>query len=290
LKLAADKHVHTPRSTLQRSTLCALLISALAAHAFPPGPYHLLYGTVRDRYGTPLTVANAQVIFQTPSGAQFVAPVIPGLSSGVNYAIKVPMDSDAAPDIYAPNVQVPAAPFKLLVVLNSVTNLPIEMSANVPLGLWAKSTRFDLTLGADSNGDGIPDAWEYAFLATLGLNIPLSSLNANSVLTPDGLTLRQQYLMGTYPFDPGDPLKIVLIGFNAGAPMLQFPTVAGRSYTVLASADLKTWSPVAFHLSTDSPGSASRPYYVAPAIATIQVNTLSAPAGSTQQFYKIMVQ
>jgi hypothetical protein len=287
LKLAADRNVRAPA---RLSALLALLFLTSTAHAFPPGPYHLLYGTVRDRYGTPLTTANSQVIFQSPSGAQFIAPVIPGLRPGVNYQIKVPMDSGAAPDIYAPNVQVPTAPFKLVVVVNGVTNLPMEMTTNFALGQWTKTTRIDLTLGSDSNGDGIPDAWEYAFLATLGLNIPLSSLNANSVLTPDGLTLRQQYLLGTYPFDPGDPLKILLLGFNGNAPILQFPTVAGRSYTVLSSSDLKNWNPVSFNLSSDAAGSAGRAFYAATTIATIQVTTAPPPPGTTRQFYKIMVQ
>jgi len=272
------------------SVFC-LLLSDSTAHAFPPGPYHLLYGTVRDQYGTPLTSPNGQVILQTPSGVRVSVPVVPRLSSGVNYLIKVPMDSGATPDPYLPYALVPAASFKLLVAVGTATNVPIEMTGtNLALGQWAKTSRLDLTLGVDSNGDGIPDAWEYAFLATLGLSLPLSSLNANSVLTPDGLTLWQQYMLGTYPFDPGNPLKIVFFGFNGAAPILQFPTVAGRSYTVLESADLRNWTPVAFHLTSDSPGGAARAFYLAPTTAAIQLYTALAPAGSTQQFYRILVQ
>jgi hypothetical protein len=277
------------------SELFCLLLSAFFplsnALASPPGPYHLLYGTVRDGYGTPLTSANAQVIFQTPAGPQLAAPIIPGISPGVNFQMKVPLDSGSTPDLYQPNALVPGTAFKFVVVVGGVTNLPIEMAVtNLSLGLWAKTTRVDLTLGVDSNGDGIPDAWENAFLAALGLNIPLSSINANSVLTADGLTLRQEYLLGTYPFDPGDPLMITFVGFYGAAPILQFPTVSGRSYTVLSSTDLKNWNPAGFNLAGDAPGAAPRSFYLASSIARVQVYVAPPAPGAPKQFYRIQVQ
>ncbi len=260
--------------------------------ANPPGPYHVLYGTVRDQYGTPLSSAQAQGVLQTTSGDDLSAPVVPGISiAGVNYLLKVPMNSGVTPDLYQPNVLVPLVPFKLLVVIGTVTNLPIEMTTtNLALGQWAKSTRVDLTLGVDSNGDGIPDAWEYAFLAALGTNVPLSSLNANSVLTPDGLTLQQEYLLGTSLFNPGNPLTITFLGFNGASPVLEFPTLTGRTYTLLASPDLTSWSAVAFNLPSDGTGGPPRSFYFASGTATIQVYVAPPPAGTTKEFYRIQVQ
>src|SRR5262249_27386252 len=147
--------------------------------------------------------------------------------------LKIPMDSGATPGLYSPNSLVPGS-YKLMVVVGAVTNLPIEMATNYAVvGQPAKSTRVDLTLGVDANGDGLPDEWENAFLAMLGPNVPLSSLTANSVLTPDGLTLRQQYLLGTALLDPGVSLQTTFLGFNGTSPVLQFRTVTGRTYTVL---------------------------------------------------------
>ena len=261
------------------------------ALAFPPAPYHLLYGTVRDRYGTPLTTVQARIVLQSPSGIQVAGPVIPGLSAGINYQLKVSMDASPPPDLYQPDALFAAAPFKMVVVIGTVTNNPIEMSGSfAALGQPGKTTRIDLTLGVDANGDGIPDAWEYAFLATLGTNISLASLNANSVLTPDGRTLRQQYLLGTYPFDPGDPLQLRFMGFNGPSAVLEFPTVTGRSYTVLGSTDLINYSPVAFALASDGPGGPTRTFYYAPGIATIQVHVPPSPSGPTTRFYRIQVQ
>jgi hypothetical protein len=263
-----------------------------SAKAYPPGPYHVLYGTVRDQYGTPLNSAQAQIILQTPSGVQLSAPVAPGISiAGVNYLVRVPLDSGVTPDRYQPNVLVPAAPFKLVVVIGTATNLPIQMaSTNFALGSWAMSTRVDLTLGVDSNGDGLPDAWENAFLAAIGATNTLVSLNAQSVLTPDGRTLAQEFLLGTAIFDPGNPLKITFLGFNGASPVLQFPTLTGRTYTVRMSTDLNNWSPAAFNLASDAPDAPARLFYVAGSIATILVHVAPPPAGTTAQFYQIQVQ
>ena len=102
------------------------------------------------------------------------------------------------------------------------------------LGQPGQRTRLDLTLGVDANGDGIPDAWEHAFLAAIGSDLPLSNLNANLVLTSDGLTLWQEFLAGTYPFDPSQPFLVKIVGLTAGAPLLEFTAMTGRSYTVSA--------------------------------------------------------
>ncbi|MGD0260172.1 MAG: hypothetical protein ABSD29_10155 [Verrucomicrobiota bacterium] len=286
-------------SLKQRARL-ALVLLALpiapglcpTARAYPPGPYHVLYGTVRDQYGTPLSSAQAQIVLQTPAGLQFCAPVVPGISiPGVNYLLRVPLDSGVTPDLYQPNVLVPAAPFKLVVVIGTVTNLPIQMTGtNFALGSWAMSTRVDLTLGVDSNGDGLPDAWEYAFLAAIGATNTLASLHANSVLTPDGLTLAQEFLLGTAVFDPDDPLKITFLGFNGASPVLQFPTLSGRSYTVRMSTNLKNWSLAAFNLASDAPDAPARSVCIAPSTAIIQVYVAPPPAGTTKQFYQIQVQ
>jgi len=261
------------------------------AQANPPAPYNLVYGVVRDMYGTPLTSASATILLQTPGGVMIAASVLPGYAPGVNYRLKVPMDSGDTPDLYQANALMATAAFKLYVVINNVTNLPIEMSVNyATLGQAGRATRIDLTLGVDSNGDGIPDQWERAFLSTLGLNVPLSSLNANSVLTPDGLTLRQQYLFGTYPFNPSQPCLVTFAGFKGNSPHLVFPTITGHSYSVLGSSDAKNWSTVSFFLPTDDPNGAARSYYYAPAITTAEVYVAPAATPARTQFYRVLVQ
>jgi hypothetical protein len=282
----------------QRAALRVLLAGAWLAAGYgpearanPPAPYNLVFGLVRDSYGTPLASASASILLETPGGVVISAPVLPGYAPGVNYRMAVPMDSATTPDLYLPSALAPEAQFKLFVVLNNATNLPIEMSGNYEaLGKPGKAARIDLTLGVDANGDGIPDDWEKAFLAALGLNVPLSSINANSVLAGDGLTLRQEYLYGTYPFNPSHPCLVSFAGFNGAAPILEFPTMTGRYYSVLGSSDAVNWSTVSFLLSTDAPSSPPHNYYYSPGIATLQVFVVPSAESAPTQFYRILVQ
>jgi hypothetical protein len=279
------------RLALVSLALLLALHLCTTAKAYPPGPYHVLYGTVRDQYGSPITTSQAQVVLQTPSGTQFSAPVLPAANlPGVNYVLKVPLDSGITPDLYQPRVQVPGASYKLAVVVGTVLNLPIEMTNYVTLGKWAQNTRVDLTLGQDSNGDGIPDAWELIYLQTVGLNLPLSGVNGNTTVPPNGLTLGQEYVLTTSSVPTGVAPVIVFLGFTGHSPILQFSTVTGRSYTVLGSPDLRNWTPVAFNLSTDTQGGPTRTFYLATGTASIEVYLAPPALSVSAQFYRVLVQ
>jgi hypothetical protein len=256
----------------------------------PPAPYHLIYGLARDQYGTPLSSANSSVLLVTPSGVQINGQILPGLAAGVNYQIKVPMDAGQTAQLYRPDALTVSAPFTLFVVVGTTTNVPIEMTGNsLLLGQPGAATKINLTLGVDSNGDGIPDAWEYAYMAALGLNTPLSSLNANSILT-NGQTLQQAYLLGLPVFDPGAQFQVSLLGFNGSSPVLEFPGMTGRSYTVLGSADLNNWTPLTFNLLTDSPGAPAQTFFYSSTIQTIQLQVNVPASASSATFLKVLLQ
>jgi hypothetical protein len=271
-----------------------VLIAALlptAALAFPPAPYHLIYGLARDQYGTPLSGSGSQVVLETPAGLQLVATISPGLAPGINYQLKVPMDAGVTPDLYQASALPPSAPFTLMVVMNQTTNLPIQMVGDLShLGLPGQRTRLDLTLGVDANGDGLPDAWELAFLAAIGSKLPLSDLNAGMILTPDGLTLLQQFLLGNYPFDPTNSFTVTLVGIQDGGPLLEFTTMTGRSYTVLGSPDLQQWTPLSFLVPANGPGSSPYSFLYAPNISTVQIQALQPASGPVMNFFRIMLQ
>jgi hypothetical protein len=55
--------------------------------------------------------------------------------------------------------------------------------------------------GVDSNGDGIPDAWELQHFGTI-------NVNTNADTDHDGKTTLQEYLAGTDPNNPGDYVQI----------------------------------------------------------------------------------
>ena len=260
------------------------------AEAIPPAPYHLIYGLAKDQYGTPLSSSNASVVLQSQTGAQLTGQIIPGLGAGVNYQVKVPMDAGRTAQLYRPDALVLSNAFTMLIVVGTETNVPIEMAGGyVLLGQSAQATKLNLTLGTDSNHDGIPDQWEEAYLATLGLNLPLSSLNANTILA-GGLTLRQAYLLGLPVFDPGVSFQLTLVGFDGNSPIIGFTGMTGRSYTVVGSSDLATWTPLPFNSVTDPPGTPAQSFFYSPAIQNVQLRLAVPASGSTPMFLRVLLQ
>jgi hypothetical protein len=185
----------------------------------------------------------------------------------------------------------PGAMFGMYVVIGQTTNLPIQMTGNLSqLGQPSQQTRLDLTLGVDSNGDGIPDAWELAFLASISSNLNLTNLTPGLVLTGDGLTLQQEFFAGNYPFDPSQAFLLTVVAANNGAPLLQFTTMTGRYYTLLGSPDLQTWTPLTFLVPAEGANAAVHAYYFAPTIQTLQIQTIQPTTGPTIRFYRMLLQ
>lgn len=265
-----------------------LLFVCLVAQAYPPSPYHLIYGLVRDQYGTPIMNQQVQILIVATNGTRNSTSIQPALAAGVNYQLEVPLDTLLKPDLYRTNALPAGAGFQIFVVVGNVTNVPMVSIPNpLNLGQPTKLTQIDLTLGTDSNNDGIPDAWEQAFLDSIGSNLTLAQLNAGLVF--GGRTLWQHYLMGTYPFDPENPFAVRLVNYNSGLAVLEFPTMTGRAYSVQSSTNLQQWSPVSFRLSAEGPGGVARTNYVASVIELLQVQVIQSNA-LPKQFFRINLQ
>jgi hypothetical protein len=266
--------------------LSAVPLLAVLAGLWLPG---IIYGEVRDQYGTPLMTSEATVLLETASGVVLSTSIAPGVAPGVNYQLQVPMDAGTTPDLYEANALLAAAPFKMYVVLGGVTNTPIQMTGNFALlGQPGQQTRIDLFLGVDANGDGLPDAWENAFLAALGGNYSLSEITSNSILANDGRTALQEFLAGNLLFDPADSPGISIVSLDGESPILQFTAITGRSYTVLGSTDLNVWSTLSFTVPAEGLNGATHSFYFARSIGPVQVQT-TAPGGASQ-FFRLLVQ
>ncbi len=268
----------------------AAMLASLPALAFPPAPHHLIYGTVRDEYGTPLTTSKAQVLLTTPTGVQLTTSIVPGVWPGINFELEVPMDSGLTSDPYEPSALITAAPFTISVVTGQTTNVPIQMTGDYSrLGQPGQTTRIDLTLGVDANGDGIPDAWEYAFLQATGSGLSLSQLNPAMDFTGDGRTLLQEFLLGNYPFNTTGSFAVTLVDVNGGSPILQFDTMTGRSYTLLGSPDLGEWTPLAFTLPSEA-NAVQRAFYYAQSISTVRIQVVQPDSGPTMHYFQLVLQ
>ena len=267
----------------------ALCLGLPVARAYPPAPDGFIYGLVKDQFGTPLTDTNAQVMLLSSSGAKVFTSLQQNLAVGANYLLRVPMDAGMTPIPYTPNALTAGTSYKLYVVQNGVTNLPIEMVAATPvLGNSSQMAVRNLTIGTDANGDGIPDQWEELFLKQLGINIALADINPNADYAHDGRTLLQEFLLGNYPYNPANDFNVKLVSVSAGSAVLSFTTMTGRTYTAFGSSDLRNWTSLSF--SVPSQGTNAMTSYYASSIQSLQIQTVPPIGASVPQFFRLQLQ
>lgn len=225
--------------------LPAFLLATTTARAFPPAPDVCYYGVVRDESGRPLDTGEGVVIVNGTAGEVTRALVDGNTGRGLNYSVHLPMDANSVGTFYHITALRPTLPFTIKVVIRNKSYVPIQMTGRV----WtaAKSgerIRLDLSLGIDSDGDGLPDSWEQGLIDgdESGTLLSLADVNPNDDLDKDGLTNLQEYQLGTYALDKLDGLKLDIAEVKNGRARLQFVTVAGRTYHLKSSLDLITWT------------------------------------------------
>jgi type VI protein secretion system component Hcp len=88
----------------------------------------------------------------------------------------------------------------------------------------------------DTDGDGLPDAWEAAYGLVVGIN------DANADKDGDGLTNIQEYQLGTNPKSSTSTFKASLVPVtgSSGTFQLSWNSVVGKTYVVEWSPDLST--------------------------------------------------
>jgi hypothetical protein len=255
----------------------ALWAVALPLAAFPPAPPHTLFGTVRDELGNPLAGRNATLVLETMAGVRIATEVVPSLKPGMNYELPIPMDAGLTADPYRPTALRPMVAFRLRVIVGGLEYLPIEMRGDyAKLGAPAGRTRIDLTLGEDSDGDGIPDAWERALLAAQGGTGSLADVTANGDADGDGMSNLHEYLAGTYAFDPKDGFSISLVTAANGEAHLEFLALRGRSYRVETASDPGRWESVGFRVLRPVPEQGTRSRYNATDVQTVRISVSSS--------------
>jgi len=272
------------------ASLAGLLLGGVAP-AYPPAPHHTLYGIVRNQLGDPINLASGDVYLETPSGVQLRSSVVSGLEPGVNYRLEVPMDSGTAADInaYMPTALKPFWQFKLKVQIGQLTYLPIEMIGNfTQIGQPSLKTRIDLTLGVDSDGDGLPDAWEQTLIDIYGGT--LTTINPNDDTDGDGIPNINEYIAGTYAFDPEDGFKLAIVGVNNGHSQLEFLGIRGRTYTIQESPTMEQWTTSKFRFVTIGVPGPLQTSYRATDVRLLRVEVPPSAIAGTNRFFRAIVQ
>lgn len=238
---------------------CVFFLAALRpADALPPAPPHTFFGDVRDEFGFLLPADGSKVVVS--QGGQIVAQeAILGPGNGFNYRIELAMDLRLAGS--ADYISTAVATGEILTIrvdVGGVAHVPIEVSATGPaVGAPAQATRLDLTLGVDSDGDGLPDAWEINELYYGGASPgpggwDLAAIAPDGDYDGDGFSNRLEYIAGTYATDATSFHRIRIASLGDAEVEFRIHTMLGKNYALESSTDLKAWVPVDMRLANQS--------------------------------------
>jgi len=231
-----------------------LWFTSLMALAYPPSPGFTVFGTLRDEYGWAVTGSDARIRFKNAATGALIAESPVGTAASLidNYQVRLPMDNRRSGAPYRTDAVTSATAFTIEVVINSVTYFPVPVVA--PLSTQTQAAEFlrlDLTLGEDSDADGLSDLWERWQLESAGLDpARLDLLTRTGDPDGDGMTNLAEFISGTFAFLPFDSLSLEIVEvFPDYWSRLEFLAVVDKTYVLERSADLLAWEPAPFGLS-----------------------------------------
>jgi hypothetical protein len=266
--------------------LCALITAT--ASAYPPAPFHRIYGTVRDEHGHALGSEQGSVILSGTGGLEIARAVTdPVVGADLNYNVNVPMDSGTTALLYEVNALRPLLPFTIRVVIGGVSYVPIQAISAFNIGNPAGQTRIDLTIGVDSDNDGLPDSWEQELIDQdmTGRLHTLADVRPGDDLDGDGFTNLQEYIAGTYALDGSDRLELKVIEANGTFTRLRFLAITGRTYRVTSTARIGV--PFVEQPFALTPTGDNVLFYQAPGV---EYRDVFVRPGAAKYFFKLQVQ
>jgi hypothetical protein len=266
------------------------------ARAYPPAPFHRIYGIVRDEHGTPLAASVGTLILSGTGNQEIVrATSDTAVGPGINYSLSVPMDSGTTALLYSVSALRPTLPFIIRVAIDGVSYVPVQMVSTAwAIGSPALSTRLDLTLGIDSDNDGLPDSWENDLIDgdVTGRLRTIADINPNDDLDGDGLTNRDEYIAGTYPLENGDGLFLKIVEVSNGFARLRFLAISGRTYSITSSTILAAFNPQTFAITPTTMDAGL--FYQSDDVRNVDVYVPAEigtpPVSVTKMFFKLKVQ
>jgi hypothetical protein len=243
-----------------------------------------------------MLIPSSGTVVRTFAGSRELAaqPLFDVPSGNYNYQIRVRMDM-ARPDTdsYHPEVLDENSVLNLKVAMGGRTYLPIEMNSPTTVGKPSTRRRLDLTLGVDSDGDGLPDAWEESQLYQAGVPAgqngwDLSKLDRDGDHDGDGFSNWHEYLAGTYALDATSILDLKIIEKTASSDHLEFYSFYGKVYTLESSADLQVWTPVSFTLAPPAAAGASGAAQTSLTATTTGPTSLYVATTDTTLHYRLL--
>lgn len=272
--------------------LAALLGMLLTGRAFPPAPHHAIHGMVRDEIGDPISLTSAQVYLEISPGVQITCQVQSTAQAGENYRLIVPMDAGVAAEAqpYKATALRTAASFRLKVRIGNTSYVPIEMAGNVAnLGKPGGETLLHLTLGVDSDRDGLPDVWERALTQILGGSFTLADITPQGDPYREGISNYERFLLGSSGLEHRQALSLALVRHGVKGPVIEFFATTGKSYTLLGTTNLIDWAPVTFRIPAGSDSAPPVQTFQPAADAITALEVILPNQAPTYMFYRMQV-
>ncbi len=279
------------RAVLRQFLLLSLLGGcAIVARAFPPSPHYTLFGVVRDQVGATLAVEGAVLVLLRDNVEIGRTPISRDVGPNGNYELAISIDQNRAGSrTYAHNAVAAQGVFSLVVEMNGAKFYPIEVSGTLRAGQGGERVRLDLNLGADTDGDGLPDAWEEWQLYQAG-KLPgaggwdLALISRDGDFDGDGVSNYAEYVAGTFAGDATERFELRIREKTATGVQFEFFAITGKVHSIEESTDLRTWTAVPF--ATAAGGATARSHR-AGAVAILPAYVVSPNA--TSRFYRLSV-
>ena len=215
------------------------ILAVSTSLAFPPAPSYTLFGIVRDQVGQTLDVEGAALILLKGTEEVGRTP-ISSLRIDQNYEMKIRIDANR-PSTQIYNVSAIAAGglFNLAVEMNGSRFYPIEVSTGLlNAGKGGERVRLDLNLGADSDGDGLPDVWEQWQLYQAGHDPDengvwdISLINRDGDFDKDGVSNWLEYIAGTFAGDATERFDLEIKEKAESYVSFEVYAITGKTYTI----------------------------------------------------------
>jgi hypothetical protein len=211
-----------------------------------PEPSLVMYGVVRnvqDPDRLRIVFGNLTWQFQrVGGGAPFVVPAsLTNINDQFSYVLRVPCETEIPGFTLSTNALRLGSSYTRGVVFLNATNpatLVDPGQATFSLATTARGLveRVDLDVSValeDLDGNGLSDAWERLYFGGIGVD-PTADPDG------DGLSNRAENKAGTNPNDFQSQFRFIRITPQAGNVLVEWSSVANRTYSILRSTDVQT--------------------------------------------------